>query len=632
MCGLVAIINRHRQCVDGALLKEMGSLLNHRGPDDEGMFVSGAVGMFHKRLSIIDLSTGHQPMTVDGVTVVFNGEIYNYLELKAELQNRGHRFLTTSDTEVLVRMYLEYDEDFLRFLNGMYAFVLFDARLSKVLVARDQFGIKPLYQYETPDLFIYASEIKALLRHPLVMANVNEGALQDYLTLQFVLGRETLFRGIVKVMPAHGQAIDLSTGNIRTWRYWEPSFCQDQIRSEAEFVDELFEVIGDSVRKQMRSDVPVGAYLSGGLDSSVVAVLAARQSGGGFKTFTGAFREGPEYDESPYALSVANHCGADGFVIFPTETDFISLIPKLVYQMDEPAAGPGLFPQFMVSRLAAREVRVCLGGQGGDEIFGGYVRYLIACLEEALKGAILGEQEWSDRALDIKAIVPNLRALRQYLPMLTKFFKEGMFEPFDRRYFQLIDRSEGVLEAYSEEFRGRYDRGSVFERFREIFNRPDTKSSYNKMTYFDLSASLPALLQVEDRVSMAVSLESRVPLLDYRIVDLVARVPPGIKFKGGAMKYLFKRAVEGLLPENVFNRGDKMGFPVPLHLWAKGKTREFFHDILLSKACRERGLFNAEFVEHFMQREGAFSRVLWGLLQVELWHQQFIDQPPAAVE
>lgn len=625
MCGLVAIIDRYHRGIDASLLKDMASVLSHRGPDDEGIFLSDTVGFFHKRLSIIDLNTGHQPMTIDGVTVVFNGEIYNYVELGVELRNRGHVFKTTSDTEVLVRMYIEYGEEFVKLLNGMFAFVLFDSRLKQVLVARDHFGIKPLYLYMTPELCLYASEIKALLRHPYVKAQVDDEALQDYLTLQFVLGKSTLFKGIEKLLPAHAQVINLGTGRVRTWRYWEPSFYLDRTRSETEFAEELYGLLEDSVKKQMRSDVPVGAYLSGGLDSSVVAVLAARQTVGQFKTFTGAFREGPEYDESPHALSLAKHCGADSFLIFPTEIDFISLMPRLVYQMDEPAAGPGLFPQFMVSRLAAREVRVCLGGQGGDEIFGGYARYLIAYLEEALKSAILEEDIEHDHSIDIGSMVQNLPLLKQYIPMLTRFFKQGMFESIDRRYFHLIDRSEGVLAAYGNDFKKRYDREGVFERFQQIFNQPVTISSYNKMTHFDLSMSLPALLQVEDRVSMAVSLESRVPLLDRRIVDLMASVPPALKFKGGEMKYLFKRVVEGLLPKPIFERRDKMGFPVPLHIWAKGKTRDFFQEILLSKACRERGLFNVGFIEHLIQREGTFSRVLWGLLQLELWHQQFID-------
>ena len=629
MCGLVAIINRCHHGIETNILKEMAAVLSHRGPDDEGMFVSNRVGLYHKRLSIIDLSAGHQPMTADGVTVVFNGEIYNYVELREELRNRGHGFQTNSDTEVLLRTYLEYGEEFVKQLNGMFAFVLYDSRLRRVLIARDHFGIKPLYYHITPDFCLYASEIKALLRHPCVKAEVNDEALQDYLTLQFVLGEATLFRGINKLLPAHIQAIDLQTGKVRTWRYWEPCFALTQNRSEIEYVEALRELLEDAVQKQMRSDVPVGAYLSGGLDSSTVAVLAARQATGKFKTFTGAFREGAKYDESAHALAIADHCGAESFIVFPSEDEFISLMPKLVYHMDEPAAGPGIFPQFMVSRLASTEVRVCLGGQGGDEIFGGYARYLIASLEHALKNAILGNPLEQEESVDIGAMIPSLPYLKQYIPLVKKFFQQGMFESIDRRYFHLIDRSEGSLAAYSDDFKKRYDREAVFARFQQVFNHPDTPSIFNKMTYFDLSMSLPALLQVEDRVSMAVSLESRIPLLDRRIVDLMAGTPLAIKFKAGEMKYLFKQAVKGWLPRSVFERKDKMGFPVPLQLWARGKTRktrDFFCDVLLSKTCRERSLFNTEIIEHLIEREDAFSRVLWGLLQVELWHQQFIDR------
>jgi asparagine synthase (glutamine-hydrolysing) len=625
MCGIVAIINRDQQPVDPGVLRRMADTIHHRGPDDEGQYVDGTLGFHHKRLSIIDLQTGHQPMTSDGVTVTFNGEIYNYIELRAELRRKGHAFRTTSDTEVLLRMYIEYGLNFVDRLNGMFAFVLHDSGRRRIVAARDHFGIKPLYIYESESKILYASEVKALLQHPDVAAEVDFDSLRDYLTFQYVLGDGTLFKGIRKLLPGHYQVIDLEKAEVGTVRYWDPSFKVDLHHTEEYFIHQLRWLLEDTVQQQMRSDVPVGAYLSGGMDSSIVTSLAAREYPEVLKTFTGAFREGREFDESSYAREVADSAGAEHHLVQPSEEEFIDLMPTLVYHMDEPAAGPGLFPQHIVSRLASGHVKVCLGGQGGDEIFGGYARYVIAYFEQAIKGAMFETTEEGEHIVSLSSILPNLPYVRKYVPMLNRFWSDGLFEPMDRRYFRLIDRSEGALGVYSREFRNEYDKDAVFERFQATFNHPDTRSYFNKMTHYDMVTGLPSLLHVEDRVSMAVSLESRVPLLDRRIADLVASMPPAMKFKGGEMKYILKRAARRWIPDTVYRRKDKMGFPVPLHLWARGKARAFFEDVLLSKTCRERGLFDATAVDGLMRNEAAFSRRLWGLLNVELWHRQLID-------
>lgn len=610
----------------------MASRLRHRGPDDEGMFVDKRVGLAHRRLSIIDLATGHQPMTVGHVTVAFNGEIYNYVELRDTLLKLGHEFRTTSDTEVLLRMYLEHGTQFVTRMNGMFAFVLYDARLQLVIAARDHFGIKPLYVHEGRERVMYASEIKALVAHHEVARMVDRHGLDEYLTLQYTLGSRTLFKGIRKLLPAHIEILELESGRVRSERYWKPRFDIEARKSEKEFVAELRELLRGSVRQQMRSDVPVGAYLSGGLDSSTVAMLAARETSETLQTFTGAFRAGPEYDESRYALMVAEACGAEPLVVYPTEEEFVDLLPSLAYQMDEPAAGPGLFPQFVVSRLAASHVKVCLGGQGGDEIFGGYARYVIGYFERALSEAIFGDGSEEDLGIPLEAMAGGLSQVRQYAPMMARFLRSGVFESVDRRYFALMDRSEGLLDAYSADFRAQYDRDAVFDRFKAVFDESDTPSFYNRMLYYDMLTSLPALLQVEDRVSMAVSLESRVPLLDYRIVDLVAGVPPRVKFRNGEMKYLFKQAIADLLPPAILGRRDKMGFPVPVQTWARrGRAREFFQDVLLSQRARQRGLFDPSAVERLIDGETAFSRVLWGMLQLELWYRCFIDGDGAPV-
>lgn len=625
MCGIAGIINRHRGAVEFAPLADMASALNHRGPDDEGYVLDGPVGLYHKRLSIIDLASGRQPMTFGGLTIVFNGEIYNYVELRDDLKRRGHTFRTTSDTEVILKMYAEHGLEFVRMLNGMFAFLIYDRDRRQVIAARDHFGVKPLYYWTDADHFLFASEVKALLRHPAARAETDLDALQDYVTFQFVLGDRTLFRNVRKVLPGHYHIIDLASGISQAVKFWEPRFTIDPFHTEEYFIVELRRLLSDAVRIQMRSDVPVGAYLSGGMDSSLVVALAAGEYRGRLKTFTGAFREGPEFDESRYALEVAAACEAESVEIVPTEQEFIDLMPRLIYHMDEPTAGPGLFPQYMVARTASQHVKVCLGGQGGDEIFGGYARYLVAYLEQALKGAIFETAEEAEHLVTLKSIIPHLPSLKQYIPMLQGFWKTDAFEPMDRRYFQLIDRSGGALAMFSEDFRASFNRDEVFGRFQRSFNHPHTLSYYNKMTHFDLVNGLPALLQVEDRVSMASSLESRVPLLDHRICDLVASMPPVMKFKGGELKYILKKAIRGLIPDSVISRKDKMGFPVPLHLWARGRARGLFEDVLLSSAALTRGIWDRSEIETLLHSEGAFGRKLWGALNLELWHRQFID-------
>jgi len=625
VCGFVGVLTGGGAPVDGELLAAMAELLRHRGPDGEGTFADARVGFHHKRLAIIDLVTGQQPMTSGDCTIVFNGEIYNYVELREELRQAGHTFQTTSDTEVILRLYAEHGEQAVGMLNGMFAFLLYDRARGTVLAARDHFGVKPLYYAGIGGQVYFASEIKALLRHPAMPRVPDRAALNDYLTFQFVLGDATLFEGVRKVLPGHYHVYDLATLRSRVVKYWEPTFRLDPYHTEEYFVEEIRRLVGDAVRLQTRSDVPVGCYLSGGMDSSLVAILAAPHIGGNLQAFTGAFREGPEFDESSWARIVADACGARSHVIYPTEDEFCDLLPRLLWHMDEPVAGPGLFPQFIVSRLAREHVKVCMGGQGGDEIFGGYARYLVAYFEQALKGTIFETNEEKEHIVSLRSIVPNLPALKQYVPMLTQFFADGMFEPMDRRYYRLIDRSAGSIGLFTPEFRLGYDVEQQLARFQGIFNHPDTLSYYNKMTHFDMVTTLPALLHVEDRVSMAASLESRVPLLDHRLADLVASMPAGMKFRGGEMKYVLRKATEDLLPPAIAARREKMGFPVPLHRWTTGRSRDFVWDVLGSARARERGIFEPTAVRALLDGETAYDRRLWGLLNLELWHRVFID-------
>ncbi len=633
MCGIAGIVR-----LDGATaalepVLRMAAAIRHRGPDGDGHFAEGPVAFAHQRLAIIDLATGQQPLVTERSVIVFNGEVYNYVELRDELAARGHAFRTASDTEVIVRAYEEWGDGCVARLNGMFAFALYDRLRRRVLMARDHFGIKPLYLHVDAARVLFASEIKGLFTDRALRAEADGDGVREYLTFQHVQGERTLFRGVTRVLPGEYQVWDLATGARRAHRYWEPDFRLDRDHSEHYFTEKIRWLLEDAVRLQMRADVPVGAYLSGGTDSSLVTALASRLAPGGIETFTGRFDEGPEFDESHYARLMADACGARSNVITPTERQFVDMLPTIAWHMDEPVAGPGLFPQFVVSRAASRKVKVVLGGQGGDEIFGGYVRYLVAYFEQAIKGAVFESADEGEHIVSFASILPNLPALRQYAPMMQSFWRTGLFEEMDRRYFRLVDRSGGALSLLSPGFRAEYDPAVLFERFREVFNHTDTKSYFNKMTRYDMVTNLPALLHVEDRVTMASSLESRVPLLDHRIADLVASMPPAMKFKGAELKYILKRAIRGLVPDEIVARKDKMGFPVPLHLWARGDARDFFCDVLLSQRCRERGLFDVPEVERLMAHEGAFSRSLWGLLNLELWYRTFIDgdgAPPPA--
>ena len=625
MCGFVGIINKKGQIVEPLILKEMADAIHHRGPDEEGIFINKNCGFYHKRLSIIDLESGQQPMTFKDFTIVFNGEIYNYIELRNELIDKGHQFKTTSDTEVILHAYQEYGDNFVSKLNGMFAFIIYDKQKRRLYIAKDHFGIKPLYWYQDNNFILFGSEIKALLKHPGIKAVPETNHIYEYLTFQFIIGEGTMFQNIYKVKSGHYLTLELDSWKLNSVNYWYPNFDTDLFHTEAYYITELSKILENTIMQQMRSDVTVGTYLSGGMDSSLVTIMSSLFSQKPLKSFSGAFHEGPEFNELEYAKIAAQRAKAEIHEIFPTEQEFIDVLPKLIYHLDEPVAGPGLFPQYVVSKYASNHVKVILGGQGGDEMFGGYARYLVAYLEQAIKGSIFESNEEAEHIVTLRSILPNLPSLKQYLPMMKNFWKEDAFEPMDRRYYNLLNRMGSTKDYLNSDFFNARNEKEIFSKFALQFNQPETKSYFNKMTQFDLTGSLPALLQVEDRVSMSVSIESRVPLLDRRIIDLIARMPASMKFKGGELKYLLKKTVKDILPPEIINRKDKMGFPVPLHIWSKNKTRDFILDTFLSQKSKERNILDTTYIEKLINSEQPFSRGLWGLLSLELWFNQFID-------
>ncbi|MBN2560821.1 MAG: asparagine synthase (glutamine-hydrolyzing) [Phycisphaerae bacterium] len=632
MCGIAGYLIRDREAdVDLGVIHAMTDAMAHRGPDGEGDWTSGPVGLGHRRLAVIDLQTGAQPMTNEDETlwIVCNGEIYNYRELRRDLA-RHHTFRTQSDTEVILHLYEELGERCLDRLNGMFAFAIWDIRQQRLFIARDRLGIKSLYWTIGKRHFAFASEVKALLAAGACEARLNPGALTEYFTFQYTMRDRTLFEGVQCVEPGHYLTFrpfqDVAPSVVR---YWDFNYEIDTHHTFEYFSERLLSLLEDSVNLRLRSDVPLGAYLSGGIDSSVVTCLAAPRYGDRFHVFTGAFDDGPEFDESSYARLVAEEAEASYHEVRPTADDFIRLMPRLVYLMDVPMAGPGLFPQYCVSELAARTVKVCLGGQGGDELFGGYARYLAAYLEQCLKGAIYDTGRDEAYIVTWEAIAPHLPMLKHYQPLLQDFWRTGLFEDMDRRYFHLIARDHGLESILSPDAWTTKARQACFEDFRQVFYGSEAKSYFNRMTHFDLKTLLPALLHVEDRVSMGCSLESRVPLLDHRVAELVTTMPPIMRFEGGRSKHVLREAVVDLVPRRVLDRQDKMGFPVPFSQWLRGPIREFVCDTLLGTAARQRGLYRTDELERQITTAGKYSRLLWGILSIELWFQTFIDAAPA---
>ena len=472
MCGIAGIwVQKDYRTEDTT--QKMLNVIRHRGPDGEGVFSPNpTLSLGHVRLSIIDVAHGKQPMTSadQQYTIVFNGELYNYIELREILIKKGISFLTNSDTEVLLNMFKVFGKKMLQHLNGMYAFAIYNTQTETIFAARDHFGIKPFYYFQNDQIFAFASEIKALVQIPEIKAEIDEKSLHEYLTFQFVLKKHTLFKGVLKLEP--GTCLTVRKGKVvEKEKYWSIDYSIEEGKSEEDYAAELERLLERSIELQMRSDVPVGSYLSGGLDSSATTILGAKHSLGTFKTFTGAFKESKDYDETEYAKIAAEEVGAEQHVIYPSHNDFIEHFENIIYMMDEPAAGPGVFPQYMVSKMASEHVKVVLGGQGGDEIFGGYARYAVAYLEQCLKGAIFETQEEGQHIVTLQTIIKNMPVLKQYVPMLKKQFSKGLFEPMDRRYYQMIDRSPNLEHIYSNELLSSRNEDALFDKYHQIFNR-----------------------------------------------------------------------------------------------------------------------------------------------------------------
>lgn len=626
MCGIAGIFHQRYTTVADLdkKISKMNHLLSHRGPDDAGAWTHSDrfLALGHTRLSIIDLSShAHQPMRAStGHVIVFNGEIYNHIELREELLPHWD-FHSQSDTEVILAAYLRFGPDCVKKLKGMFAFAIWDGEA--LFCARDHFGMKPFYYTTQDDTFYFASESKALLPF-MPEITTHRQAFVEYMTFQYPMGGKTLFAGVSQLEPAHAMLVNRE--GLKIWRYWDLHYHLDLDHSPAYFERRLEELMDESINLHLRADVEIGAYVSGGVDSSLIGVLACSEKKTALPFFHGRFLEAKAYDESEYATLVAEQTGSPLFIRDITAQDFISNLDKIIYHMDFPVAGPGVFPQYVVSQMAAEKVKVVLGGQGGDELFGGYARYLIAYFEQAMKGAIEGTSHAHPYVVTAESIIPNLMMLKQYKPMLKEFFSKGLFESLDKRYYSLVNRAHDVE---GEVYLSKSEQDDCFALFSQVFNFPKfehASSYFNAMTHFDLKCLLPGLLHVEDRVSMAHGLESRVPFLYWPLVEFVSSIPATTKFSGGKMKHLLLTAFARHIPQPILKRQDKMGFPVPLTEWMKGDLKEYIFDILSSGARREPGFIDYQHILAQYDKTNTFSRKMWGFLCYELWQQQFHDK------
>ncbi len=617
MCGIAGIIRFDGRPVFEQEVRDMCGAMVHRGPDDEGVYIGDGVGLGHRRLSIIDLHSGHQPVSnEDGsVWIVFNGEIYNYQELRRDLLRNGHTFRTNGDTETIVHLYEELGPRCVERLRGMFAFAIWDTRRREVLLARDRMGIKPLYYAEQNGELLFSSELKPILQLPHVQRELNWEAVGHLFASLATPANTSIVKGIDKLQPAH-VAVASEGRPLRAHRYWDVQFAPNENATEDELVEQLRAELNDAVTLHQVSDVPVGAFLSGGIDSSAVVGMMSQSAAGRFKTFSIGFAEAG-FDELQYARQVAAKFGTDhhDLVLRP---DVVRIVEDLTWYLDEPFGDTSAIPTYMVSKLAAEQVKVVLSGDGGDEIFAGYDKYVVE-----------GRERQRDR-------IP--RPLRRVAGAFGSVLPEGT--P-GRRFLRhmALDGPARYLDAslmfHGDEARRLFNR----DAFEQVAKHDPWGASLPLLNhggadwlaavqYRDIHTYLPLdILTKVDRMTMAHSLEARPPLLDHKLVEFAATVPARFRLQDGTTKSLFKKAMRGVLPDQIIDR-PKQGFAVPLARWFRGDLSSFAQDLLLSETCRQRGIFNEGYVKQMFSlnaRGRDLDLQLWTMLSFELWCRRFLD-------
>jgi asparagine synthase (glutamine-hydrolysing) len=630
MCGIAGIVASDRLHADErARLPLMRDVITHRGPDEAGTHCDEFAGLVHRRLSIVDLASGQQPLSnEDGsIWIVFNGEIYNHAEIRPELEAAGHVYRTRCDTETIVHAYEQWGDSCVERFRGMFAFAIWDAPRRRLLLARDRLGIKPLYWTMTKGRLLFGSEIKAILESDLVPAQANERAVPELLGTRYVSGAETLFKGIHRLLPGHLLVFQDGVPVTRQW--WDIPVGKDrpEVRnlSDADAVAQFRARLDDAVRTRLMADVPLGMFLSGGLDSSAIAALMAGMIDRPLETFSVAFKQ-RAFSELDYARQVATAIKANAHEVVIDEHDFFGALPRLVWHEDEPIAHPSSVPLYFVSKLASEHVKVVLTGEGSDELLAGYGKYPRA-LANWRAGAFWNLAPEPIRDFVAGSVVPRLPgplgryAARSFLAMPrtaeAMFFDNFASIGLARQATLLAPRLAGLATP------------AAYASSRAYFDAPNGSSTtLDRLLYADLKTYLVELLMKQDQMSMAASIESRVPFLDHHLVEFAAALPSRMKLRGLTTKWILREAVKTLLPREILTR-PKMGFPVPFALWLRGRGADLARDVLLDTRARQRGLTDpaavASLIDAHASGQSNGGDALWSLINLELWYRTFID-------
>ena len=635
MCGICGILDLNGHSIPEQHLQAMSRAICHRGPDDEGSLILGPAALGFRRLSIIDVAGGHQPMANEDGTVwiVFNGEIYNSPELRPVLEERGHRYATNSDTETILHAYEEYGDDCVLHLRGMFAFAIWDTRRKRLFCARDRLGIKPFYYVTAADRFAFASEIKALLELPGLRPQLNRNALPEFFAFGYLSSEQTLFEGVRKLPPGHRLQIEFE-GNDRKLQmtpYWDLHMVEPEDElSEQRYIAQFQELFADTVRVHLRSDVPVGVFLSGGLDSSAIAVEAASLRKAPIQTFSIGYKEDC-YSELPYARQVAAHIKAEHNEVLLGPQDFFDSLPKLIWHEDEPLVWPSSVALFYVSRLARQRVKVVLTGEGADEILAGYLKYRLSlwnlrCAPIYRKIVPGVFQRFTESALDSG---PSLDWLRRKLRHSFLYYPNSFEKLYFDNFYSVFPQDEQAT-LLSRDLRLELKETSAYANCMRFFStEPRNGNLLNHLLYLDIKTYLVELLMKQDQMSMANSIESRVPFLDHKLVEFAARVPTRYKARHFSGKYLLRRAMAGRLPEAVLSR-TKKGFPTPIRPWLRNQLFSQLSAVLTDGRLAARGLVQPEYVRTLLNAHRNGSSVAtegcWRLLNFELWNRIFLDR------
>jgi len=629
MCGIngIAFSSRSGRVVSREVLEAMRDVITHRGPDDEGLFIDRNVGLGHRRLSIVDVASGHQPMTNEdsSLHITFNGEIYNHTDYRESLEANGHVYATHCDTETILHLYEEHGSACVDYLRGMFAFAIWDQHKRELFIARDRLGVKPLYYVHTGDGSLYfGSEIKTLLEARAVRPEINYAVLSDYLANHSPSGEETLFRGVKRLLPGH--VMTWRDGELTIRRYWDVDFTKEEARDDKTYIQEWSDLFRESVRLRLMADVPLGMFLSGGIDSSAIAAVMSGMVSEPIKTFSVAFAE-REANELEYARLVAAAYKTNHHEIVVSPEQFFTALPRLVWHEDEPLAHPSSVALYFVSHLASQHVKVVLTGEGSDEMLAGYGRY-----RRTIWNLALGQR--------YKKFTPSV-ARDTIRKQIERMMPGGrMRQKLMRTFLVLSPELESIYfdnfavfpapmqqHMFTRETMDQIHSVDPYVELRRLLERTKDLSLLDGLLYADIKTYLHELLMKQDQMSMATSIESRVPFLDHKLVEFTARMPETMKLRGGTTKYVLRESMKGILPEKILSRS-KMGFPVPVGSWFRGPYKSVIDEYVLSERALSRGIFAPDFVRKIVALHQAgedHAERLWSLLNFEMWLRRFFD-------